>query len=80
MLCALLPLPAERVVKVYSVGRGVQIIRIHIEKHGHDPRQVDLVTVIVLVVLVFGAIYYLCGAAANPITTGFIVPNQTVHW
>jgi hypothetical protein len=60
--------PAERVVKVSSVGaaiRGVQIVRLHIEKHGHDPRQVDLVAVIIQVVLAFGAICYLCGAAAD---------------
>jgi hypothetical protein len=57
--------------------RGVQIVRLHIEKHGHDPRQVDLVTVIILV---FGAICYLCCSEAEPMTAGFIVPIQTVHW
>jgi hypothetical protein len=34
-------------------------MRLHIENHGHDPRQVDLVAVIALIILVFGAICYL---------------------
>jgi hypothetical protein len=74
--------PAERIGKVYCFGaaRGVQIMRLHIEKHGHDPRQVDLVAVIALIVLVIGAICYLCGSATEPVITGFIVPSQTVHW
>lgn len=55
-------------------------MRLHIEKHGHDPRQVDLVAVIALIVLVFGAICYSCGSVADPETVGFIVPSQTVHW
>jgi hypothetical protein len=76
--------PGERISKVYCFEaankKGVQTMRLHIEKHGHDPRQIDLVAVIALVVLVFGAICYLCGSAAEPMTTGFIVPSQTVHW
>ncbi len=55
-------------------------MRLHIEKHGHDPRQVDLVAVIALIAFVFVAICYLCGSATEPITTAFIVPSQTVHW
>jgi hypothetical protein len=55
-------------------------MRLHIEKHGHDPRQIDLLAVIALVALVFGAICYLCGSPAEEITTAFIVPSQTVHW
>jgi hypothetical protein len=41
--------------------RGVQTMRLHVEKHGHDPRQVDLVAVIALIVLVFGAIRLFIG-------------------
>jgi hypothetical protein len=63
-----------------AANRGVQTMRLHIEKHGHDPRQVDLVAVIALVALVFGAICYWYGSAPEPITTAFIVPGQSVHW
>jgi hypothetical protein len=55
-------------------------MRLRIEKHRHDPRQVDLVAVIALVVLVFAAICYLYGSATEPMMTGLIVPSQTVHW
>jgi hypothetical protein len=55
-------------------------MRLHIEPDGHDPRQVDLVAVVSLIVLVFVAICYLCGPASEPITTAFIVPSQSVHW
>jgi hypothetical protein len=56
-------------------------MRLHIEKPGHDPRQVDLVAVIALIVLVFVAICYLYGSGTEPTTTAFfIVPSQTVHW
>jgi hypothetical protein len=55
-------------------------MRLHIEKNGHDPRQVDLVAVIALIVLVFGIICYLSGPTNEQTTTAFIVPSQTVHW
>jgi hypothetical protein len=55
-------------------------MRLHIEKHGHDPRQVDLVAVIALVVLVVGAIGYFYSSAPEEITTALIVPGQSVHW
>jgi hypothetical protein len=55
-------------------------MRLHMEKHGHDPRQVDLVAVIALIILVFGAICYLSGPTIEQMTTAFIVPSQTVHW
>jgi hypothetical protein len=55
-------------------------MRFHIEKHGHDPRQIDLVAVIALIVLVVGAICYFYGSVPEQTTTAFIVPSQTVHW
>jgi hypothetical protein len=55
-------------------------MRLHIENHGHDPRQVDLVAVIALIILVFGAICFLSGPTIEQMTTAFIVPNQTAHW
>ena len=55
-------------------------MRLHIENHGHDPRQVDFVAMITLIILVFGAICYLSGPTIEQMTTAFIVPSQTVHW
>jgi len=82
VLCAFLPLRQSASSRCIVLARqkGVQRVRLHIEKHGHDPRQVDLVAVIVLIVLVFGAICYLCGFAADPIMTGFLVPSENAYW
>jgi hypothetical protein len=82
LLCAFLLLRQRASARctVSSNKRGVQTMRLHIEKHGHDPRQVDLVAVIALIVLVIAAICYLCGSATEPVMTGLIVPSQTVHW
>jgi hypothetical protein len=55
-------------------------MRLHIEKHGRDPRQVDLVAVIALITLVFGAICYLSGPTNEEMATAFTVPSQTVRW
>jgi hypothetical protein len=55
-------------------------MRLHIENHGHDPRQVDFVAVIALIILVFVAVCYLSGPTIEQMTTAFIVPSQTVHW
>ena len=55
-------------------------MRLHIDRHHRDPRQVDLVAVIALLVIVFGAICYLSSPAFVPTTTAFIEPSQTVRW
>ena len=55
-------------------------MRLHIDNQGHNPRQVDFVAVIALIILVFGAICYLSGPTIEQMTTAFTVPSQTVHW
>jgi hypothetical protein len=48
--------------------------------HGeHDPRQVDLVAVLALIILIVAA-YRFYAAPSPPTTTAFIVPSQNVHW
>jgi hypothetical protein len=50
--------------------------------HGHDPRQIDLMAVIVLLAVSIGAFVYLASWAFSPPpnTTAFIVPSQHVRW
>ena len=83
LLSALLLL-RERARIRSTVPRGQQEecrpMRLHIENHGHDPRQVDLVAVIALIILVFVAICYLSGPTNEQMATALIVPSQTVHW
>jgi hypothetical protein len=49
--------------------------------HGdHDPRQVDLLTVIVIVIAVAAAWFYLAHRMDKTSTASFIVPSQSVRW
>jgi hypothetical protein len=47
----------------------------------HDPRTLDMLAIIALLVLVIGSGWYLATSLATPpSTTAFIVPSQSVHW
>ena len=47
----------------------------------HDPRTIDMVAIIALLMLVVGSGWYLATSLATPpSTTAFIVPSQSVHW
>ncbi len=46
-----------------------------------DPRTIDMLAIIALLVLVVGSGWYLAASlATRPSTTAFIVPGQSVHW
>ena len=48
---------------------------------GHDPRTLDMLAIIALLLLVAGSGWYLATSLATPqSTTAFIVPSQSVHW
>ncbi|MGJ4925919.1 hypothetical protein ACQR1I_11420 [Bradyrhizobium sp. HKCCYLS2038] len=48
---------------------------------GHDPRQVDLLCILALLIIIVGAWRYLDDSTTlPPITTSYIVPSQHVHW
>ena len=51
-----------------------------ISRHGHDPRQVDLLAIIALLVVVVAAYSYLSRKPEPPNTTALIVPSQSVRW
>jgi hypothetical protein len=53
-------------------------MRWKISRHGHDPRQIDLLAVIALVIV--AAWRYFEGGSEPPSTTAFIVPSQNAHW
>ena len=47
----------------------------------HDPRTIDMIAIVALLVLVVGSGWYLATSLATPpSTTAFIVPSQNVHW
>jgi hypothetical protein len=57
-------------------------MRWKISRHGHDPRQIDLLAVIVLVILIISAFGYFEDTSSSPQqhTAGFIEPSQSVRW
>jgi hypothetical protein len=55
-------------------------MRWKISHRGHDPRQVDLVAILALLIVIVVAWRIFDGGHAPPRTTGFIVPSQSVRW
>jgi hypothetical protein len=56
-------------------------MRWKISRHGHDPRQIDLLAAVVLVILIISAFsYFEDRASPPPHTSGFIEPSQSVRW
>lgn len=55
-------------------------MRWKISRHGHDPRQVDLLAIIVLLVVIASACLYFTHHPDVPNSTAFIVPSQSVRW
>jgi len=48
---------------------------------GHDPRQIDLIAIIALLIVIVAAFkFYSDSFEPPPSTTAFIVPSQSVHW
>jgi hypothetical protein len=49
--------------------------------HGdHDPRQIDLIAIVALLIIVVTVLRIYDGNAQAPSKADFIEPSQTVHW
>jgi hypothetical protein len=55
-------------------------MRWKISHHGHDPRQVDLLAAVALLITVVAAYLYFNYTPVPESTTAFMVPSQTVRW
>jgi hypothetical protein len=57
-------------------------MRWKIKSRGHDPRQIDLLAVVALLLVSLGAFVYVTSSESStvPNTTAFIVPSQHVRW
>jgi hypothetical protein len=56
-------------------------MRWKISHHDHDPRQIDLLAIIALVVVIVSVYSYFAHSQATPPdTAAFIVPSQSVRW
>ena len=47
---------------------------------GHDPRQIDLLAVVALLIVITSAYLYFTHDFRKPSNTAFIVPSQNVRW
>ena len=57
-----------------------ETMRWKISRHGHDPRQVDLLAVIALVIIIAAVWSYLGRSAKPPDAAAFVEPSQSVRW
>ena len=55
-------------------------MRWKLSHHGHDPRHIDLLVAIALVIAIVAAWRLFEGSADKPGDTAFIVPRQSVRW
>jgi hypothetical protein len=55
-------------------------MRWKISHRDHDPRQIDLLAVIVLVLTIAAAWFYFAHQPDTTSTAAFIVPSQSVRW
>jgi hypothetical protein len=55
-------------------------MRWKISHGGHDPRQIDLLAVLALLIVIMAAWRYFDGNPEPPGTTAFIEPSQSVRW
>jgi hypothetical protein len=55
-------------------------MRWKISRHGHDPRQIDLLAVLALLILIVAAYRYFSQSPEVPSNSAFIVPSQSVRW
>ena len=55
-------------------------MRWKISHRGHDPRQIDLVAILALLILIVAACRFFIGSSGTPSSTAFIVPSQSVRW
>jgi hypothetical protein len=55
-------------------------MRWKISHHGHDPRQIDLLAVLAILIVIVSAYRYFDDRPQPSSTTAFIEPSQSVRW
>jgi hypothetical protein len=55
-------------------------MRWKISRHGHDPRQIDLIAIFALLILIVAACRFFTSSPEPQDATAFIVPSQSVRW
>ena len=52
----------------------------HRHHEGHDPRQIDLIAIVVLLVIIVTAFRFYSANPTPPSTASFVDPSQSVRW
>ena len=47
---------------------------------GHDPRQIDLLAVVAILIVIVAVGEFLAGHPKAHLTSSFVEPSQTVRW
>jgi hypothetical protein len=55
-------------------------MRWKISHHGHDPRHLDLIAAVALVILIVAACRFFSVSSQAPSNAAFVVPSQSVRW
>ena len=55
-------------------------MRWKISHGGHDPRQIDLLAALALVIVIIAAFRFVEGSTDKPSPSALIVPSQSVRW
>jgi hypothetical protein len=55
-------------------------MRWKISRHSHDPRHIDLLVALALVIVIVASWRFFSGDADKPADAAFIVPSQSVRW
>jgi hypothetical protein len=55
-------------------------MRWKLSRHGHDPRQIDLLAALALLIIIVASYQYFTHSPEAPGTTAFIEPSQSVRW
>jgi hypothetical protein len=55
-------------------------MRWKISPRGHDPREIDLIAILALLILIVAACRFFGRGSDTPSSTAFIVPSQSVRW
>jgi hypothetical protein len=55
-------------------------MRWKISHGGHDPRHIDLLAVVALIIVIVAACRFFSSDSDRQSTTAFIVPSQSVRW
>ena len=55
-------------------------MRWKIDRRGHDPRQIDLLAALALVIVIIAIGHYFAQSPKSQATSAFIEPSQSVRW